>query len=100
MAIDEQSRHLLYQRLKEVLGPGEASTLMEHLPPIGWADVATKRDLEHLEASMRHEIDNLRLWMLAELHRELRTQQWHIVTWVTGLNIGLVGLAFAAAKLA
>ena len=25
---------------------------MKHLPPTGWADVATKRDLDHLEAIM------------------------------------------------
>ena len=49
MAIDERSRHQMYRRLEEVLGPEEAATLMEHLPPVGWADVATKRDLEQLE---------------------------------------------------
>lgn len=41
MAIDEQERHRLHQRLEEVLGPDEAGTLMAHLPPLGWADVAT-----------------------------------------------------------
>ena len=48
MAISEESRHHLYQRLEEVLGPAEATVLMEHLPPVGWADVATKRDLDVL----------------------------------------------------
>lgn len=48
MAITESSRHQLYKRLEEVLGPEEATVLMEHLPPVGWADVATKRDLEAL----------------------------------------------------
>ncbi len=48
MAITEQTRHHLYQRLEEVLGAEEASTLMEHLPPVGWSDVATRRDFEPL----------------------------------------------------
>jgi hypothetical protein len=49
MAITEETRHRLYQRLEEVIGHDEATVLMEHLPPVGWADVATKRDLDHLE---------------------------------------------------
>jgi len=49
MVLDERSRHQLYLRLEEVLGAEAASTLMEHLPPVGWADVATKRDLDALE---------------------------------------------------
>jgi hypothetical protein len=52
MAISEESRHHLYQRLEQVLGPREATVLMEHLPPVGWADVATKRDLDALETRM------------------------------------------------
>ena len=49
MALGERSRHELYLRLEEVLGPEAATTLMEHLPPVGWADVALKRDLDALE---------------------------------------------------
>ena len=54
MAIDERARHRLHERLEEVLGPDEAAILMEQLPPVGWADVATKRDLDTLEAAFRH----------------------------------------------
>jgi hypothetical protein len=67
MTIDEQSRHQLYVKLEEVLGSEEASILMEHLPPVGWADVATKRDLDQLAADFNRghdrlagEIDHLR----------------------------------------
>src|SRR5579875_1325397 len=49
MTISEESRNRLYQRLEAVLGHEEATVLMEHLPPVGWADVATKRDLDALE---------------------------------------------------
>ncbi|HUC36002.1 MAG TPA: hypothetical protein VMR97_02640 [Acidimicrobiales bacterium] len=50
MAVSEESRHRLYSKLELVLGSEEATVLMEHLPPVGWADVATKRDLDALEA--------------------------------------------------
>jgi hypothetical protein len=49
MAISEHERHDLHARLEAVLGRAEAATLMSHLPPVGWADVATKRDLDALE---------------------------------------------------
>jgi glutathione S-transferase len=57
VAISEESRHHLYQRLEQVLGPAEATVLMEHLPPVGWADVATKRDLDVLEERLEQRMD-------------------------------------------
>ncbi len=48
MATTEPARHQLYRRLSEIIGDEEADTLMELLPPVGWADVATKADIEHL----------------------------------------------------
>jgi hypothetical protein len=53
VAITEQSRHQLYKHLEELMGAEDASVLMEHLPPVGWADVATKRDLDMLRLEWR-----------------------------------------------
>jgi hypothetical protein len=52
MALDERARHELFLGLEQVLGPERAGTLMELMPPVGWADVATKRDLDALEERM------------------------------------------------
>ena len=85
MAIDERARHQLYLRLEERLGPEAATTLMEHLPPTGWADVATKRDLDHLGAITKADIDQLgsqlRLEMrdlALDLQKTISKQTWMI----------------------
>jgi len=59
MVVDERSRHELYRRLEEVLGPDAATTLIEHLPPVGWADVATKHDLAGLEQRLELRFDRI-----------------------------------------
>ena len=53
MTIDEATRHGFVEHLEEALGPKQATTLMEHLLPVGWTDVATKKDLSDLEAATR-----------------------------------------------
>jgi len=72
MATSEASRHALHNRLDEVLGAGEAATLMGYLPPVGWADVATKRDLQALGSELRAEMAGLRTELKGEM-AELRT---------------------------
>ncbi len=59
MTITDADRHRLYDALVATLGEQEATILMEHLPPVGWADVATKTDLEHLRAATKADIDGL-----------------------------------------
>ena len=58
MAITEQSRHRMYKHLEELMGTEDAGVLMEHLPPVGWADVATKRDLEMLDLKFEARLAN------------------------------------------
>ncbi len=84
MALDERSRHELFLRLEEVLGPRPAETLMELMPPVGWADVATKRDLDALEQRMDLRFESIRTLVLANI----------------GAVLSTAALAFAAARLA
>ena len=94
--IDERTRHELHERLVHVLGPDEAATLMSYLPPVGWADVATKHDLAELErrVDLRFELTEQR--MRAEFATHTRT----FVFAMLGANATLGALAFAAARLA
>ena len=49
MAPDERSRVEASQALTEQLGGAAAAALMECIPPFGWHEIATKRDLDELE---------------------------------------------------
>jgi hypothetical protein len=89
MAVDERRRHQLYRRLEEVLGQDEAGTLMDHLPPVGWADVARRSDIERL--SDRFD---------AKLESKLNSQTKTLVGLMTAQVVTVAGLAFAAARLA
>lgn len=86
MALEERSRNRLYNRLQEVLGKDEASYLMALLPPVGWADVATKNDLSPMatkEDLARLESRLLRMIVLSQ----------------SASILAVAGLAFAAAAL-
>ena len=67
MTITESTRHRLHQALIASLGEEEAATLMEHLPPVGWADVATRTDLEHLSVATKADVENLRVETKADI---------------------------------
>ncbi len=67
MAITEESRFELHQRLREVLGDEPGTTLMEHLPP---TEVATKSDVVAAEERVTNRIERVaedlthtRLWL-------------------------------------
>ncbi len=99
MALDERSRHDLYLRLEEALGPEAATTLMEHLPPVGWADVATKRDLDQLAAKFSGEHNELRAELYKAMTEQTRTLVFTYVSTTLGAILTTSALAFAAARL-
>ena len=49
MTITEGERFAMHVELRKVLGDDVANTVMEHLPPAGWADVARKSDVDRIE---------------------------------------------------
>ena len=61
MSITEASRFHLRTAIGQILSEEAADTLMELLPPVGWADVATKTDLQHLRDELKAEIHSLRV---------------------------------------
>jgi hypothetical protein len=121
VTVDEQRRLRLFEAVREALGEQEAATLMEYLPPVGWADVATKRDLDALgaelrgeraefrgalraemagfQSGMRAEMAEFRSEIRVELHDALREQTTRLVTWMIPTWLSAVGIAVAAAHL-
>ena len=96
MAINERSRHDLYVRLEGLLGAEAAETLMEHLPRVGWADVATKRDLDLRFEAMEYK---LLATFRGELQAALTSQTRQLTITMIGAAGTIGTLAFAAARL-
>jgi hypothetical protein len=65
--VSDQDRRELYEALERGLGGGPAATMMELLPPVGWADVARQSDV----VALRGEMSQLRGEM-GELRGELK----------------------------
>ena len=86
-AISEHDRYELHKWLIDQAGEQVAETMMAHLPPAGWGDVATKRDLDLLATTLRGEMHELR----ADVNDKLRG---HLAV-MMGLNISLAGALVA-----
>ena len=61
-------------------GPEPADTLMHHLPPVGWADVVTKHDLDVTRELLGMQIQALGSELRAEFHDGMRRQMLQMVT--------------------
>jgi hypothetical protein len=84
MAIDEQRvRQSLHARLADTLGADEAALLMDYLQHVGWADVATKRDLDALRS---------------DLHAEIADLKSSLLMWLVPTVIGSVGLSVTLSR--
>lgn len=81
MAVSERDRHRFYATARAKLGEAEADYLMEMLPPVGWADLATKHDLDVLGK---------------ELRAEMRAMSARLIMANIASMVGLAGLLLAA----
>ena len=73
MTSTDNDRRILHSAIESACGPRPAEILMEHLPPAGWRDLATKEDLALARSDIQVELEKLR----AELHvglEKLRTE--------------------------
>jgi hypothetical protein len=118
MAVDERGRLQLADVAKRAFGDEAGITLMELLPPVGWADVATKHDLARLDLrfdalegrmdrfdgrmdrfAARMDAFESRLDRMEskfdDVGRELRAQTWKLMT----LMVAVVGVVVAAVRL-
>ena len=86
--VSDHDRRELYEALELRLGENAAGTLMQLLPPVGWADVARQSDL----AALRGET--------AELRAEIKSQVPRLYVANIGMAFAVAGLVLAAAKLA
>ena len=90
--IDERTRHEMYLGLEEKLGTLVADAVMQHLPPIGWADVATKHDLAGLEEriDLRFQLVDLRFVALeGRMTGAIEAAQRRMIQWTVGTMIAL-----------
>jgi DnaJ-domain-containing protein 1 len=100
MAVDDRTRLNLHRKLESVLGPEEADTLMAHLPPTTWQDIATKDDLRVLGAEIRTEIADVRTELrtgLADVRTDVtqaidRQTRW-MVTFICAWNTVVVAVS-------
>ncbi|HET7385975.1 MAG TPA: hypothetical protein VFJ19_04845 [Nocardioidaceae bacterium] len=84
MAVGERERRELQEALVDTIGPEQTDTLLGYLPPTGWADVATKRDLEVLDAKFDAKFE--------AIEARIRALQWMV-----GLLILLVAAVLGTA---
>ncbi len=66
MAVTERRRHELFKWFEEQMGEERASTMIELMPPTGFAELATKQDLAELEARLVGSLTSSFItWLLA-----------------------------------
>ena len=90
MAVTDAERHHLYEVLKSQLGAASADTLMNLIPPAGWADVATKADLAASKAELAAEIAGLRADMAEDLASVRSDLLRTFGTWLFASQAGVI----------
>jgi len=87
MTISEAQRFEMHLGLRNILGDEVANSLMEHLPPSGWSDVARTGDIDRIDAR----IDRLEAEM-REGFKSVRTSMRFIIGSMLTVAAGIVAL--------
>ena len=82
MTITESRRFVLHRALRDQFGASVADTLMEHLPPSGWSDVARQSDIEQLRSDMEFHRVNLKNEINVLVTEKLNSH----LRWIIGLS--------------
>ena len=89
-----------------VLSEEAADTLMELLPPVGWADVATKTDIQHLRDEMQHlrnelkgDMRALQLTIEIAIEKRIHEQTKWLITTMIAMNTVMLAASVALSKL-
>ncbi|MGH2739612.1 MAG: hypothetical protein ACRDH6_03895 [Actinomycetota bacterium] len=93
MPIGETDRQELFQALEGAIGKRPTETMMSLLPPVGWADVATKHDLEQVKSELEIRMEAMESRINERIMRAA-------LTIIIPTIFGAFALAFAAARLA
>lgn len=72
MTNTESKRFQMHRALREELGEAVADTLMEHLPPSGWGDLARRADIEVLRAEMSRGFTETSAAIVDKMNGQLR----------------------------
>lgn len=81
MTNTDTKRFELHQYLRTHMETDMADTLMDHLPPVGWTDLARTSDINSSQLVLRGEIAELRAELkgdIAELRTELKGDIAHL----------------------
>lgn len=95
MPVDDRTRLNLHRKLEAALGREEADTLMAHLPPVTWNEVATKADVDtavdRLGMELRSEMQQLRTEFVEATNRQIKWLVIFSAAW-TSVLVALVRL--------
>jgi hypothetical protein len=107
MAVSEYDRTQLFVWFEEHMGKERATTMMNLLPPVGWGDVATRRDLdlleERIEAKLgamatKQELSSMQASLKQDISDLRSDLQRTFVTWIFAAQataVAAIGLLLA-----
>ena len=97
--LDERTRFEMYLGLEEKLGTDVADALMQHLPPVGWADVATKHDLAAVEQRLDLRFEGVEERMSLRIDSCIHSEVNRLLLFLFPTILTSIGIAVAVARM-